>query len=293
MVRMRAVAVAATALVGLTGVAIGFDHVEQASASPQTARVALDSLEVKGRAPKTGYSRSQFGTAWDDNVAGAGGHNGCRTREDILRRDLTNIVLNPDGCRVVTGTLHDPYTGQTVQFVRGETTSAQVQIDHVVALSDAWQKGAQQWPADKRRDFANDPRNLQAVGGRVNLQKSDGDAATWLPPNKSYRCTYVERQIDVKRAYRLWVTQAEKDAMARVLASCGAGSGPTTSAPSATPQAPSPTPQSTPPPTAPSSGSTYYANCSAARAAGVAPIHRGQPGYRSGLDRDGDGIACE
>ena len=102
----------------------------------------------------------------------------------------------------------------------GEDTSALVQIDHVVALSDAWQKGAAGWTAVKRIEFANDPRNLQAVSGAVNQQKSDGDAATWLPPNKSYRCTYVSRQIEVKKSYGLWVTPAERDAMSRVLASC-------------------------------------------------------------------------
>lgn len=187
-----------------------------------TGRAAeqLAGLEVKGRAPKTGYRRAEFGTAWDDNVSVEFGRNGCRTREDILQRDLRDIVLHDDGCRVMTGTLDDPYTGRTMPFVRGQDTSAQVQIDHVVALSDAWQKGAQQWSAETRRDFANDPRNLQAVEGRVNQQKGDGDAATWLPPDRSYRCTYVSRQIEVKTVYGLWVTAAEKAAMERILATC-------------------------------------------------------------------------
>ena len=42
-----------------------------------------------------------------------------------------------------------------------------------------------------------------------------------------------------------------------------------------------------------SGGSAYYPNCKAARAAGAAPLYRGQPGYRPGLDRDNDGVACE
>lgn len=180
----------------------------------------LASLQVKGRAPKTGYERSRFGRAWDDAVDVQYGRNGCRTREDILRRDLTGITFHADGCRVLAGTLADPYTGTTMPFTRGEDTSALVQIDHVVALSDAWQKGAAGWTAVKRIEFANDPRNLQAVSGAVNQQKSDGDAATWLPPNKSYRCTYVSRQIEVKKSYGLWVTPAERDAISRVLASC-------------------------------------------------------------------------
>ncbi len=197
------------------------------SPQPQTSAPAADraltdlaSLDVKGRAPKTGYARTRFGRAWDDAVDVQFGRNGCRTREDILRRDLTGITFHADGCRVLTGTLADPYTGTTIPFTRGQETSALVQVDHVVALSDAWQKGAAAWAADKRIAFANDPRNLQAVSGTVNQQKSDGDAATWLPPNKAYRCTYVGRQIEVKKSYGLWVTPAERDAMRRVLASC-------------------------------------------------------------------------
>lgn len=195
-------------------------HSPGGSVAGGRAAEQLAGLEVKGRAPKTGYRRAEFGTAWDDNVSVEFGRNGCRTREDILQRDLRDIVLHDDGCRVMTGTLDDPYTGRTMPFVRGQDTSAQVQIDHVVALSDAWQKGAQQWSAETRRDFANDPRNLQAVEGRVNQQKGDGDAATWLPPDRSYRCTYVSRQIEVKAGYGLWVTAAEKEAMERVLATC-------------------------------------------------------------------------
>lgn len=188
---------------------------------PPSVRQALAELPVKGRAPKTGYARARFGKAWDDDVDVELGHNRCSTREDILRRDLTAEVINPDGCRVMSGLLADPYSGTTVPFIRGRATSALVQIDHVVALSDAWQKGAQQWTTAKRRDFANDPRNLQAVQGSVNQQKGSGDAATWLPPATAYRCTYVTRQIEVKRRYGLWVTTAERDAMTRVLNGCG------------------------------------------------------------------------
>jgi hypothetical protein len=127
-----------------------------------TAEAALNSLPVKGRAPTTGYDRDQFGPAWSDNVAVQGGHNGCDTRNDVLRRDLTNIVLKADtgGCTVLSGTLQDAYSGKTINFVRGTTTSSAVQIDHIVALSNAWQTGAQQLSLDKRRDFANDPLNL-------------------------------------------------------------------------------------------------------------------------------------
>lgn len=182
----------------------------------------LEQLLIKGRAPKTGYERSQFGESWTDDVTVAGGRNGCDTRNDMLRRDLVDVVLKPgsNDCAVLTGVLNDPYTGTTVDFQRGPGTSAEVQVDHLVALSDAWQKGAQQWDEFTRRNFANDPLNLQATIGWVNQQKGDGDAATWLPPNASYRCPFVTRIVDVKAAYGLWVSQAEHDAIARVLADC-------------------------------------------------------------------------
>jgi hypothetical protein len=158
----------------------------------------------------------------------------------------------------------------------------------VVALSDAWQTGAQPLTLAQRTDLANDPLNLQATDGPTNEQKGDGDAATWLPPNKSYRCTYVTRQVEVKARYHLWVTPSEKAAITGVLAGCGATS-------SATPSAPPAVASSTPgpAPTATSPADVYYSNCAAARAAGVAPLYAGQPGYRAGFDRDHDGIACE
>jgi hypothetical protein len=180
-------------------------------ASGQAASV-LDTLAVKGRAPKTGYERSQFGDGWKQS-------GGCDTRNSILHRDLTATIVN-DKCQVTKGMLSDPYTGKIIAFTRGASSSADVQIDHVVALSDAWQKGAQQLSAERREDLANDPLELLAVDGPANQQKSDGDAATWLPSNKAFRCQYVARQVAVKKKYQLWVTQAEKDAIVRVLSVC-------------------------------------------------------------------------
>lgn len=184
---------------------------------PGTAVTTLATLTVKGRAPRTGYDRDLFGAAWAD-VDG----NGCDTRNDILRRDLTRTTIKAGthGCLVLTGTLSDPYTGARIVFVRGRGTSSAVQVDHVVALADAWQKGAQQWSTQTRTAFANDPLNLLAVDGPTNQRKGDGDAATWLPPNKPVRCSYVARQIAVKHRYALAVTPAERDAMVRVLTTC-------------------------------------------------------------------------
>lgn len=189
-------------------------------AAPQpvgTAADALATLPVKGRAPKTGYSRAEFGQRWADVD-----HNGCDQRNDVLARDMTEETFKPGtrDCVVLTGVLADPYTARTIAFTRGNDTSAAVQIDHVVALSDGWQKGAQQLDADTRELLGNDPLNLLAVDGPTNNGKGDGDAATWLPPNRSYRCAYVARQVAVKAKYGLWVTQAEHDAIARVLGGC-------------------------------------------------------------------------
>lgn len=178
--------------------------------SPGSALTALEELPVKGRASKTGYARNQFGDGWASVQ-------GCTTRNIILHRDLQEVQVDA-ACKVISGVLQDPYTGDTIHFTKEK--SSDVQIDHVIALSDAWQKGAQQLTKSKRVQLANDPLELLAVSGAQNQAKSDGDAATWLPKNKAFRCEYIARQIAVKIKYALWVTQAEKDAMRSVLGSC-------------------------------------------------------------------------
>jgi hypothetical protein len=182
-----------------------------------SAAAALATLDVKGRAPQTNYDRDAFGQAWADVD-----RNGCDTRNDILKRDLTDVQIRPGtyGCLVERGTLDDPYSGKRLFFERGWDTSIFVQIDHVIALSNAWQTGAQFWGPDRREQFANDPLNLLAVDGPLNMQKSDGDAATWLPPSRAYWCEYVSRQVAVKAKYGLWATPPERDAIARVLTRC-------------------------------------------------------------------------
>jgi len=188
-----------------------------AAASEVTASSALATLAVIGRAPKTGYDRDALFGDWADPDG-----NGCDARNDVLARDLTNKVFGTgrDKCLVLSGTLVDPYSGKKIDFTRGQGTSALVPIDHVVAVSDAWQKGAFKWDEIKRVNFYNDPLNLMATQRTLNSQKGDGDAATWLPPLKSYRCTYIARQIAVKAKYAIWVTKAEKDAMVRILSAC-------------------------------------------------------------------------
>ena len=188
----------------------------RAESSSFNAIQEIEKLEVKGRAPKTGYSRSAFGPQWSDVD-----RNGCDTRNDILKRDLTSIVIREKtrDCVVEKGVLSDPFSGQIIEFQRGEKTSSLVQIDHVVSLSNAWQTGIFQMSPRVRTNFANDPLNLLAVKGSLNSQKGDGDAATWLPPNKPFRCAYVSRQIQVKVKYGLWLTKPEKEAMLRILQS--------------------------------------------------------------------------
>jgi excalibur calcium-binding domain-containing protein/uncharacterized protein DUF1524 len=256
------------------------------SAAAGSAAAVLASLPVKGRAPMTGYSRERFGAAWFDED-----RNGCDTRDDVLARDLVHAQRRPgSSCVLVAGDLADPYTRQRIRFVRGDGDL--VDIDHVVALGNAWATGAFRWPPSKRLALANDRANLLAVDASANRSKGDADAATWLPPNKAFRCGYVARQVSVKARYGLWVTPAERSAIARVLARCP-GERASGSVPTPQPPPPSSSEVTTAPPSPSAESSPAYVNCDAARAAGAAPVHRGDPGYAAHLDRDGDGTGCE
>jgi hypothetical protein len=184
------------------------------------ARADLDRLPVRGWDRRGDYVRHRFGKSWSDEVNVEFGHNGCNTRDDVLRRDLSNLVVRPGTCFAQSGTLRDPYRGEVIDFVRGPITSEAVQIDHVVSLSDAWYKGARDWDDQRRRDFANDPRNLLAVAGNANFDKAFRDAAGWLPPNEAFRCEFVARQVEVKSVYGLWVSARERDALRDVLRGC-------------------------------------------------------------------------
>ena len=190
---------------------------EPASATEGTtpALEILEKLEVKGRAPKTGYDREQqFYKSWPSI-------DGCSLRQKIIKRDLGDTaVLGDDNCTVLSGEFDEPYTGSHMIFYQKSDLSKGLQIDHVVALSDAWQKGAQNLTQGERYALATDPLNLLAVDSKANQNKSDGDAATWLPPNKKFRCAYVARQVSVKYKYHLWVTQAERDMIVKILGSC-------------------------------------------------------------------------
>jgi hypothetical protein len=265
-----------------------------ATGEPGTALALLARLPVEGRAPKTGYSRDQFGQAWADTD-----RNGCDTRNDILRRDLTNRVMKAGtgGCVVLAGTLVDLYAAATIRFIRGG--GSEVDIDHMVALSDAWQKGAQAWPSRKRLAFANDPLELLAVSSSANRQKGDSDAASWLPPNKAFRCAYVARQVAVKAKFGLWVTPAERDAIRRVLSRCPGQPAPTGGNPTMAPFD-APVTRTTATATPMSAGTTAagtdprFSTCAAAKAAVYGPYRQGiDPEYAWYRDADHDGIVCE
>lgn len=181
-----------------------------------SAAETLETLTVDDNVSAADYERDAFGYRETDTDG-----NGCDVREDVLARDLTDVTYTKRGsCKVQSGVLQDPYTGQTINFTRGQKTSSAVQIDHVVALQNAWQSGAKNWDQAKRYQFGNDMYNLLAVDGPANQEKGSASAAYWLPTNSAYRCEYVARQIGVKDKYQLSVTSQEKRAMLSVLRQC-------------------------------------------------------------------------
>lgn len=174
---------------------------------------ALGQLAVRERVSREGYARDQFSSGW-------AWIEGCDMRNRILQRDLEEVELDDDDCTVLSGVLiDDPFTGTRIPFVRGPDTSGDIHIEHLVAVSDAWQKGAQDLSREQRHGFYNDPLNLVAVDGPANTEKGDADASDWLP-HRPYRCPYVARQVAIKLKYDLWVTEAEHAAMSRVLNTC-------------------------------------------------------------------------
>jgi hypothetical protein len=181
------------------------------------ARTLIEKVAVKGRGPKTGYDRDEFGEAWLDTADVPFSRNGCDTRNDLLQRDGEKLEFRSgSNCVVVAMTLADPYTGKEIDWAKAD--AAEVQIDHVMALSYDWQMGAAQWTREKREAIANDPLNLIPVDGPTNSAKGDSGPATWVPPNKQVRCAYAVRFAQVSLKYELPVTKADKAAM---LQQCG------------------------------------------------------------------------
>lgn len=211
-----AAAIGITVGIGLPKVSPTVGQITGEYAASGPAADALAALAVDDQPDKSGYGRDLFGYRQTDDDG-----NGCDVRDDVLARDLTDVTyVSAGSCKVKSGTLDDPYTGRTIHFMRGRTTSSAVQIDHVVALENAWQSGARDWDTAKRYRFGNDLDNLLAVDGPANQEKGSASAAYWLPTNGDYRCAYVARQIGIKAKYRLTVTTAERRAMQSVLRAC-------------------------------------------------------------------------
>jgi hypothetical protein len=192
------------------------------ASSTVSAAAALDALQDLRALPVSdafvpGYDRALFGQAWADVD-----HNGCDTRNDVLRRDLVDVATKPGtrGCVVRSGTLHDPHTGRTIAFTRGETTSVAVQIDHRWPLVLAWRHRAASWTDAQREAFANDPAELVAVDGTQNEEKSGSGPAAWMPPNAGDACSYAASFVAVATKWRLSIGTADEHALDRTLTGC-------------------------------------------------------------------------
>ncbi|TGB15507.1 HNH endonuclease family protein [Streptomyces sp. MZ04] len=195
-------------------------HGAATGTSPTLAQ--LEELPVRSPSSLADYSRESFGPTWSDEGTVGLSRNHCPTRQDILARDLAEAVRAKDHCTVISGVLHDRYTGKTIRFQRGPRTSLAVQIDHIVPLALAWQSGARKLSAGQRLNLANDPENLVASDGPTNAGKGAKDASMWLPPRGDAHCWYASAQVRVKAKYRLSVSSAEKTAIRTALQSCPA-----------------------------------------------------------------------
>ncbi|MGL4745038.1 MAG: HNH endonuclease family protein [Dermatophilaceae bacterium] len=222
--RLRRLAVMASGVVAVGLLPAGCVWPAQVSTPPlskPTATSSTASSTSMGRVSVPGYDRDcgrgggcSFGPAWSDDVDVEDGHNGCDARSDRMRRDLRDVKLKPGtrGCVPLTGTLHDPYTGVTITYTRGERP-ARVNVDHVVALAAGWDLGAATWTLERRRNFANDPRNLLTVSAAANLSKGDKTPAEWMPPTQAGRCSYAARYLEVAQAYDITMPTTDQQAL--------------------------------------------------------------------------------
>ena len=260
----------------------------EATTTSAPGAVALDVLAavVVEKEHPAGYDRALFGYPADLDG------DQCDTRSEVLQRDsITSAQVDPYGCTVVAGDWLSAYDGLAF------TSPGDLEIDHVVALKEAWDSGAWAWTAETRTAYANDlsdTRTLRAVSVSTNRSKGDRDPSNWLPPDPTDVCTYITDWVAIKTRWGLSMDSSEFGRINNLLGDQCLGSVVAPSSPAIVSIAPVPTaPPTSPPPVAQPPAGVYYANCTAARAAGAAPLHVGEPGYRSALDRDKDGIACE
>jgi len=270
----------------------GPETTDTASAAPETTAApsaAVDIRAVLGQLsiddnprPPTPYSRDDW-SHWDDLDG-----NGCDTRQDVLLRDTRVAATTGAGCSVIGGDWYSIYDA-AVAYTPGD-----FDIDHVVPLADAHASGGWRFGAEQRRQYANDMSNLIAVSAESNRTKSAQRPDEWRPAMQDSWCFTATTWVATKVKYSLTVTTSERDALGQMLETCGATPTVAPGGPAVTDTAPpvAPGPATTTAPS-PGGGPVSYENCAAVRAAGAAPLHEGQPGYRSGLDGDKDGIACE
>lgn len=255
-------------------------------------------IRVENEYGEPTYDRDFFGYPADLDG------DGCDTRDEVLIADSrVNVVMDSSVCGVAVGEWYSPYDGVLTDDPGG------IQIDHVVALSEAWASGASGWSSVDAVEFANavgGADNLQVASSSSNQSKSDKDPAEWLPENDSAVCWYVTEWSRLKLEWDLSMDELEYGVVSDVLGSCSVSSSSmpvnvmerlfvasdTTVVVAADTDSGVST-GSVSSSSGGSSSSVYYQNCSAARAAGAAPILYGEPGYRPALDRDSDGVACE
>jgi hypothetical protein len=204
-------------VLALVAAAVGYGAIHHPTdTTPAPAGVgaptALTRLHVDPGTPGTDYRRARFGSTWADLD-----RDGCNTREEVMARDLVDTT-RVDGCNVIAGLLHDPYTGRDLRYAEAQPTT--VQIDHVVPLAYAWRHGAATWDDTRRRAFANDPANLLAVDGRANAAKGDSGPGEWMPVNRAFACGYARRFTQAAYAYRLTITAADKEALRLAFTTC-------------------------------------------------------------------------
>lgn len=170
------------------------------------AQALVDQLTVAPEGSGAGYDRDLF-DHWIDVD-----HDGCHTRCEVLeaekRYDLPGL---PQGGWL---SIYDGYSTDD---------ASELDVDHVVALSEAWRSGADRWDANRRRAFANDldePDALIAVTASTNRSKSDRDPASWQPPNSGAWCQFGLGWVRVKIKWELTADDAEVRALRNILRGC-------------------------------------------------------------------------
>ncbi|WP_326593835.1 HNH endonuclease family protein [Streptomyces sp. NBC_01294] len=176
--------------------------------SASAARSYLATVTPKAEGSTSGYNRDLF-PHWS-TVSGS-----CNTRETVLKRDGVNVGQD-SACAAVSGSWYSEYDGATW------TAASDLDIDHVVALAEAWRSGASSWTTTKRQQFANDLTRPQliAVTDNVNQAKGDLDPGKWLPPRTAYRCAYARMWVHVKQHWGLSMDSGEKTALVNILNGC-------------------------------------------------------------------------